>query len=130
MHGGSSRDPASRRDAWDRGRRAEALVASRLQADGWEILARNWHGGGAELDLVVRRDGALRFVEVKARDPRDEGALEAMTHDKRRRLSRAAEAWLDAFGEPEREAAFLVAVVTMGPGPWTIAWIDDAFDAA
>lgn len=105
-------------------------MADRLQADGWEILARNWHGGGAELDLVAARDGVLRFVEVKARDPRDDGALEALTRDKQRRLSRAAEAWLDAFGEPAREAAFLVAVVTLGPGPWTVEWLDDAFDGA
>lgn len=123
------RDRAARRDAYERGVRAEALVADRLQDDGWVILARNWQGGGAELDLVVQRDGVLRFVEVKARDAGDDSALDALTRDKQRRIARAAGLWLDLNGEPEREAAFLVAIVSFEPGGWTVEWLDDAFDA-
>lgn len=104
-------------------------MAEHLLAEGWRICARNWRGGGAELDLVVERGGVLRFVEVKARDPHDEGALDAITFDKRRRLSRGAEAWLCEHGEPVVEAAFLVAVVTFAPDGWTVEWLDDAFDA-
>ncbi len=78
---------------------------------------------------MAERDGALRFVEVKAREVGDDSGLDALTPDKRRKLVRAAEAWLVAHGLPEREVCFLVALVTMDPDGWSIGWIDNAFDA-
>jgi putative endonuclease len=102
-------------------------VADALAADGWAVLARNWRGGGAELDLVVLRNGCLRFVEVKARFESDD-AVDAVTDDKQRRLSAGAEAFLADFQGDFAEAAFLVAIVLLDSEPWSIAWIDDAFD--
>jgi putative endonuclease len=99
-------------------------VASDLVRDGWSVLARNWRGGGAELDLVVELDGRLRFVEVKARTGSD--GLESLTGRKQRKLASGARAWLQLHGEPVREAAFLVALVDPG-ADWDIEYIDDAF---
>ena len=106
---------------------AAALGALRLEAEGWTVLARNVHASGGEIDLVVLRDGHLRFVEVKARSPEDHTALGAIGRDKQRKLARAAEEWLAAHGPPERDAAFLVALVTFAPEGWTIELLDDAF---
>ncbi len=50
----------------DIGRRAEQLVAGRLQAAGWRILARNARSRHGELDLVALDGFTLVFVEVKA----------------------------------------------------------------
>ncbi|MEZ4321422.1 MAG: YraN family protein [Myxococcota bacterium] len=115
-----------RREAYEHGLDAESFVEAYLRDEGWQTLARNWRGGGAELDLVVRRDGAVRVVEVKAReDGRD--ALESVTPDKQARLRRGAEAWLASAGEPESEIAFMVAVVTLNDGVWGLELWDDAF---
>lgn len=118
---------ASRRAALDRGARAEALAADVLLREGWTVLARNWRARGGELDVVVERDGVLRFVEVKARDPDDDTGLDAITVAKRRKLVAAAEAWLVERGLPAVEVAFLVAVVSFDPAGWSIEWVDDAF---
>lgn len=104
-------------------------MGERLQAEGWRVLARNWQGGGAEVDLIVERGDALRFVEVKARDPGDDSALESITFDKRRRLTRAADAWLAEHPGDWQDIAVLLALVTLGPEPWPIEWWDDPFDA-
>ncbi|MCB9686786.1 MAG: YraN family protein [Alphaproteobacteria bacterium] len=120
-------DRQQKLEAVARGQRAEAWVAERLREQGWSELARNWRCDAGELDLVVERDGVLRFVEVKARAPGDEGGLEAIGESKRRHLRRAGETWLTERGLPEREVAFLVVVVTCGPGAWTAEWLDDAF---
>lgn len=125
----SEPDPR-RRAALERGWAAERFVAERLEQEGWRVLARNWRASGGELDLVIERDGVLRFVEVKARDPEDDSGAEAVGLTKRRKLARAAEQWLAANGPPEREAAFLVAVVTFEAAGWSVEWIDDAFDVA
>jgi putative endonuclease len=63
---------------------------------GWRILGENVWAGGNELDLIVRRGRSLRFVEVKEkRGSRFGDPLEMLTAEKRRRLRRAAQAWLD-----------------------------------
>lgn len=95
---------------------------------GWTVVDRNWHSLGGELDLVVERSGAIRFVEVKARFPGDNSALESITAGKRRKLIRTAEAWLLARGTDATELAFLVAIVTFEPTGWTVEIFDDAFD--
>jgi putative endonuclease len=64
---------------------------------GWKILGENVWAGGNELDLIVRRGSTLRFVEVKAKTSARFGdPVEMITAEKRRRLRRAAEAWLGA----------------------------------
>lgn len=73
----------------------------------------------------MRRDGAVRLVEVKARRDGDPSGLESVGPDKQRRLRRAGEAWL--LGDAPREIAFMVAVVTLNEGVWALELIDDAF---
>lgn len=49
-----------------RGRRFESL-AGRFYTDlGFEILERNWRAGHKEIDLIVRNDRLVVFVEVKS----------------------------------------------------------------
>ena len=72
---------------------------------GWTILGTNVWAGGNELDLIVRRGRDLRFVEVKEKTSARFGdPLEMITAEKRRRLRRAAEAWLGARPELARLA--------------------------
>lgn len=116
-----------RHDAQQLGVRAEAFVAAYLADEGFLVVDRNWVGAGAEIDLVVRRDDAVRFVEVKARPVGDERALESIGPGKQRRLRRAAEVWL-LDQPPVDEAAFLVAWVQVAPdGGFSLTLIDDAF---
>ena len=103
----------------------ETLVERSLIADGWMILARNWSGGGGELDVIAKREGEVRFVEVKARDLEDPLADEAVSSSKRTRLRRAARLWLEQSGW-DGPAAFLVAVIDRDDE--SIRWMDDAFD--
>jgi putative endonuclease len=64
---------------------------------GYRILAMNVWLGGYELDLVVRRGRKLVFCEVKAKgNDRFGDPLEMVGPEKRRRIRRAAEAWLSA----------------------------------
>jgi putative endonuclease len=113
--------------AYERGRDGEDYVANLLASEGWTVAARNFRAAGGELDVVAHRDGVWRFVEVKSRSPDDPSGVEAIGPDKRRRLRAAAESWLSTRGLPEREAAFLVAVVSFEPSGWTVDWWDDAF---
>ena len=103
---------------------AEARVADVLGAAGWQVLDRNWRGGGGELDLVVCRDESLRFVEVKLRAQTDDSADEAITASKRSKLRSAARAWMAQRQEDWPDLAFLVAIVRP---EGEVVWTDDAF---
>lgn len=71
---------------------AEQLVADRLTAAGWTILARNLRLGRDEVDLLALDPGpppALVVVEVRRRGRRDFGlAEETLDHRKRLALRR------------------------------------------
>ncbi len=57
-----------RTDRQRAGDAAECLVAERLAALGWRILARNVHCGRSELDIVAEDPGPpARFVVVEVR---------------------------------------------------------------
>lgn len=74
---------------------AERRAAWHYRLRGYRILARNAWAGGNELDLVVRRGGTLVFCEVKSKaDDGFGGAAARVDREKRRRVRRAAEAWL------------------------------------
>jgi putative endonuclease len=75
------------------GQRSETLAAEHLAAQGYRILARKFTIRGGEIDIIAEREGAIAFVEVKARAGL-EIALGAITETKRRRLARAANAWI------------------------------------
>jgi putative endonuclease len=91
-----------RRAARDRGRWSESLCVWALRLRGWSVLARGFvvgRGSGAgEVDIVARRGRVLAFIEVKARADRAQ-ALEAISDRQRRRIVRAAEAFLAAHPE-------------------------------
>jgi putative endonuclease len=55
-------------------RTAEEIVASHLEAQGFEIVGRNVFIGRLELDLVARRGGLLVVCEVRARRSRRFGS--------------------------------------------------------
>jgi putative endonuclease len=106
----------------DRGDAAESLVADRLAAAGWQILARNLRLGRGELDIVAIDPAPppqLVIVEVRWRRSRDFGlAEESLDHRKRAHL-RAAIGRLLADGLPAGTVPSLpirVDLVVVEPG--------------
>jgi putative endonuclease len=80
------------------GRAAEELVARRLAASSWEILARNARTRYGELDIVALDGRTLVFVEVKAGRQGSafgpERPVLAVDRRKQQRVRRLATAWM------------------------------------
>ena len=74
----------------------EKVAATKLEADGYRIVARNWRCQQGEIDLVAQAgDGLLAFVEVKTRKGRAMGLPEeALTPHKGRKLIQLAQIYL------------------------------------
>ena len=114
-----------KRNALGLGRKAESFVVCELENQGWFIRARNWRGGGGELDIVCSRDDELRFVEVKARRRPEAQPIRA---PQIRRLRNAASGYLAEETHRFRAVYFSVALVSCGCEPWQVVWYEDAFD--
>ena len=96
-----------------RGQYGEDRAARWYVDNGYEVLARNWRTHTGELDLIVRRDDEIVFVEVKARASLAFGSpLEAITPTKQRRIRALAAEWLRSSGSSGSRLRFdAVAVV-------------------
>ena len=93
----------------------EDRVARWYEANGYEVLARNWRRRSGELDLVVAKAGLVVFCEVKARTSTAFGSpFEAVTPAKQARLRRLAGEWLAATGGGRSDVRFDVAAVLSG----------------
>jgi putative endonuclease len=73
------------------GRAFEDRAAEFYLSQGFEIIARNWQAGHKEIDLIVRKDSLLVFVEVKSsRSAKFGHPSESVDRRKQERLVAAA----------------------------------------
>jgi len=97
------------------GRYGEDVVARRLAADGWQVMARNWRCPQGEIDIVAVDGNDLVIVEVKTRRSASFGSpQEAVTAEKLRRLRRLAATWLAAQQRSFAGVRIDVVAVTVG----------------
>jgi putative endonuclease len=79
------------------GNQGEKLAADYLEKKGFEVIARNFRFGKAEIDLIVKRDNWMIFVEVKTRSSTAFGEPEEFVDDfKGNRIFEAAEEFIYA----------------------------------
>jgi putative endonuclease len=110
------------------GARGEDTAAAWYEANGYEILERNWRRREGEVDLIARRGRTVVFCEVKARSTEAFGSgAEAVVPAKQRRIRRLASRWLaeltPASGRALVDLRFDVVSIT-GPD---VDVIEDAF---
>ncbi len=116
------------------GDRGEEIALRYLAEKGYEVLERNYRTRQGEMDLILRGERALVFVEVKLRkgtgffgDP-----LEAVTPEKQARIRLTAEHYLALMGE-DFVAGFdevrfdVVGILVSGTGRPEIQHVEDAF---
>lgn len=114
-----------------RGARWERFAESFLHQRGLSTVARNAHSRVGELDLVMRDDDIVVFVEVRYRERENFGrGADTVTAGKRRRLWRAAGMYLATHPALARKPCrFDVVSITQGPEGPRLDWIRNAFDA-
>jgi putative endonuclease len=102
------------------GAAAEDAALAHLRAAGLQLLARNVRYPFGEIDLVMREGNTLAFVEVRyRRSTRFGGAAASVTRAKRRKLARAAQAWIGSHrAHAQSPCRFDVVAVAPGECEW------------
>jgi putative endonuclease len=95
------------------GAEAEDRAVAALEAEGYEIIKRNWKRDLGELDVVARDGNVLVFVEVRSREDDAHGhAAEMVSWQKRAKVSKVAYLYLVLERPAYEEARFDVVAVT------------------
>lgn len=109
----------------------ERLAAGWLQQQGLELLRRNYACRLGEIDLIMRDQDTLVFVEVRYRRSHIHGSpLETVTWQKQRKLWRCARHYLMQAGLHEAVACRFDVVGISGANkakPPEIEWVRNAF---
>jgi len=111
------------------GDEAEHYAAMLLQDKGLLLIDKNVNFKVGELDLIMRDKETLVFVEVRRRNTRDYGgALGSITHNKQKRLTRAALAYLQRKGLMDKvPCRFDLLAVQDENGQFQSEWIKNIF---
>lgn len=111
------------------GRRGEDLACIYLKNQRFNIVDRNFRCPKGEIDLIVRKDKAFRFVEVKyRRTPHFGLPQDSVVKRKQRRIRNAAVWWLmKRFLPLDSEIHFDVIAITELHNKTHYEYIEDAF---
>lgn len=110
----------------EKGRSYEKLAALFFKQNGYEIIEQNWRAGHREIDLIVKKEDLLVFVEVKASSSRKFGhPSERVDAKKIANLTKAAQQYIIAHDI--KDVDFRFDVVTFLDGQ--LEYYPNAFEA-
>lgn len=119
-------------DSQASGRAAEQQACSHLEQQGLRLLEQNWSCRVGELDLVMLDGDTVVFVEVRYRKYAGwGGALESVDARKRRKISAAAQYFLQQQPRwAKHPCRFDVVAMSASAQPnERLNWIQNAFDS-
>ena len=110
------------------GRAGEAAAADFMADLGFEVLARGYRHGRAEVDLVVRRGQELLvFVEVKTRSGSQFGPPETFVSARKKELFRLAATHLQETMDWRGDIRFDILALTPLRQGFRVEHFEDAF---
>lgn len=110
---------------------AESYACAYLQQAGLTLVTRNFRCKFGEIDLIMREQDTLVFVEVRYRKNQQyTSAIESITFAKQQRIRRAAQVYLQHYDPDER---FFwrydwVGIAETANGNFSVEWIPNAWE--
>ena len=88
-------------DTTSLGRKAEQQAAQWLKFNyGYQLLSKNWRTRTCEIDLVMKEEQTIHFIEVKYRKNSSSGyGLESISKTKLNRMQKSTQEWLQQNSE-------------------------------
>ena len=109
----------------DTGKEGEEMAVAFLRKNNYVILETNWRFRKSEIDIIVRKENILAFVEVKTRTTSFfQEPEKAVTKAKQKMITKGANEFVQNI-EDDPEIRFDIIAVTLNP--LEINHIEDAF---
>ena len=110
------------------GRQAEELAKTYLMDMGLEFIDSNFHSRYGEIDLIMKEDDILVFVEIKFRGEKSYGNIvESINRAKQRKIVQTSRIYLQKNKIADRMLCRFDVVFISGRESGGINWIKDAF---
>ncbi len=114
----------------ERGAWAESIALRYLGARGLRLLTRNYRCLAGEIDIVMKDNDTLVFIEVRYRANTDYGSpLETINHTKQMRILKTASHYLQTHRMRTGHAPCRFDVVVVTGAKLSTEWIKAAFQA-
>lgn len=116
-------------DRQQRGKEAEAQALTFLVHQGLTLIDRNYRLRGGEIDLILREQQTLVFVEVRLRQNRSfGGAAASVDQRKQQKIIKTAEHFLMTHPDYQQlDCRFDVIAFELSPERHPPLWYKDAF---
>lgn len=110
------------------GTKGETLAAEFLKAKGFTICAQNYRTNFGEIDLIVKKEDSLRFVEVKTAKQSNFGDPSSwVTPKKQAQIVKLAKTYLSNTQSTHQTIQFDVITINMTTPEFQITHIESAF---
>ena len=115
---------------YSKGSHYERLAREYLQKKGLTFVASNYATPRGEIDLVMRDNETLVFVEVRYRQRRDfGGAIESLDRAKQSRIIYAAQHYMEKYKYSGIVRFDFIAFEGKVEGDPKVQWVPDAFQS-
>lgn len=110
------------------GQQAELWACQYLEQQGLALITKNYHCRRGEIDLIMRDEKALVFIEVRYRkSARFGSALESVNYKKQQKLIITAEHYILQSKQSYSQYRFDVVAITPKQDNNEVTWVKDAF---
>jgi len=110
------------------GKEGEKIALDFLEKKGYEIVETNYRFGRGEIDIIVRKDQLLVFVEVKTKKFGDFGdPINWINKRKQRQIGTIAKGYLYENNITDMDCQFDVITLNYNDGAYQINHIENAF---
>lgn len=114
-------------DKIKRGNDGEGRAAAYLEERGYQVMERNYRHRRAEIDLIVKKDDWLVFVEVKTRGSSAYGYPEEFVDEKKvEKILEGADHYL-VQNDWQGNVRYDIIAISIIKGRYEIAHFEDAF---
>ena len=114
----------------------ESLACEYLETKGFKLIERNYHCRFGEIDLIMKHNDSLVFIEVRYRHSNNFGSgAESITASKQSKLIKTASAYLQQHAKLNKHPARFDVVSITGSietnniNKIDFDWIENAFGA-
>jgi putative endonuclease len=110
------------------GKTGEELAVNYLKNQGYKIIERNVRTPSGEIDIIVKKNNVLGFVEVRTRHSDCYDPVDTIGAIKQRRVLKSAFHYMGRLSRKPEEVKFHAVGVNLGKdGKSQIDFIEDAF---
>ena len=110
------------------GKKGEELARDVAMGQGYSIIQSNFRCPLGEIDLILRKEDVVVFLEVKTRRGNQYGEpWESVTSAKQERIKRVATWFVSRQGYADISYRFDVFTIKLDRKPWQYRWFKGAF---